>query len=497
MLHIGALRTVVFNDFFAKGQQGTLILRIEDTDRTRYNPGSESEFIESLEWAGIIFDEGPHVGGPHGPYRQSERKEAGIYAGFVDQLLESGAAYKAFETSEELDQMREFQRINKMPTGYFGGDWRDATPESVARAESEGKPSVIRLKIPHGEKIKGEDAIRGLLEWDGETVDDPVLIKADGMPTYHFAAMVDDQLMEITHVFRGEEWISSYPKHIVLHQALGWTPPVFVHCPVIVGADGKKLSKRHGATRVLDYASQGYLPQPLRNFICLIGWNPGDDREVMSDEELGSAFNLQGIQASPGRFDLEKLKWMNGMAIRAMSEDELFAALAGFLDSDLTWNYWETMEWEEGMPKAEVFLPGLRLLRDAISSDPGYVAQVLPLEKERVSTLADFGPACEFFFVKEVEFDQKSVEKAFRADHVRNLFEFLMGLDSSAFTASDWDREVHGWASANGIEKLGPVVMPIRVAMTGKLAGPGLFDLMAVLGSDRVRARIERAIAML
>ncbi|MBA4292869.1 glutamate--tRNA ligase [bacterium] len=498
LLHIGALRTVVFNDFFAKGKGGSLLLRIEDTDRTRYNPESEQEFVDTLKWAGIEFDEGPHLGGKDAPYRQSERKEAGIYAEKIAELMAKGAVYKAFDTSEELDEMREFQRINKMPTGYFGGDWRDASPEKVAAAEAAGRPYVIRLKIPRDVKITGEDAIRGKLEWDSNTIDDPVLLKADGMPTYHFAAMVDDHLMEITHVFRGEEWISSYPKHIVLFQAFGWEMPVFVHCPVIVGTDGKKLSKRHGATRVLDYASQGYLPQPLRNFIALIGWNPGDEREAMSDGGLAQAFEIKGIQPSPGRFDLDKLKWMNGLAIRAMSVEKLFDTLQEYLASEITWGYWNTLEKDDELKIDPAhFIPGMTLLKQALERDPEYVRSVLPLEQERVSTLADFGPACEFFFVHEVEFDQKSVDKAFGADHVRGLFEFLLAVESDGFMSADWDKSVHDWAAEQGIEKMGPVVMPIRVAMTGKLAGPGLFDLMAVLGSDRVKARVSRAMEKL
>jgi glutamyl-tRNA synthetase len=310
--------------------------------------------------------------------------------------------------------------------------------------------------------------------------------------------MVDDHLMEITHVFRGEEWISSYPKHIVLFQAFGWEMPVFVHCPVIVGTDGKKLSKRHGATRVLDYASQGYLPQPLRNFIALIGWNPGDEREAMSDGDLAQAFEIKGIQPSPGRFDLDKLKWMNGLAIRAMSVEKLFDTLQEYLASEITWGYWNTLEKDDELKIDPAhFIPGMTLLKQALERDPEYVRSVLPLEQERVSTLADFGPACEFFFVHEVEFDQKSVDKAFGADHVRGLFEFLLAVESDGFMSADWDKSVHDWAAEQGIEKMGPVVMPIRVAMTGKLAGPGLFDLMAVLGSDRVKARVSRAMEKL
>ena len=205
MLHVGALRDALFKFLFAHHNHGTNIFRIEDTDRTRYTEGSESEFVQTLKWVGITFEEGPHLGGPHAPYRQSERKEAGIYAHWITVLMEKGGAYKAFETSAELDEMREIQTINKQPTGYFGGKWRDATPEQVAAEEATGTPFVIRQRIPRGQKISIDDTIRGRIEWDTDTLDDPVLIKADGMPTYHFAAMVDDHLMEITHIMRGEE----------------------------------------------------------------------------------------------------------------------------------------------------------------------------------------------------------------------------------------------------------------------------------------------------
>lgn len=485
----------MFDDLLARGQGGTLILRIEDTDRSRYNPESEQEFIDSLAWVGIRFDEGPHVGGPHAPYRQSERKEAGIYQELIEKLLATGHAYRAFETPEELDQMREFQRINRMPTGYFGGEWRDASGLQVEEALAAGKSYVVRLKIPHGEKIKGHDAIRGDLFWDGETVDDPVLLKADGMPTYHFAAMVDDHLMEITHVLRGEEWIASFPKHIVLYQAFGWELPVFVHCPVIVGADGKKLSKRHGATRVLDYAAQGYLPQPLKNFVALIGWSPGDDREVMTDEELAGAFDINGIQPSPGRFDIEKLNWINGLAIRSMTAAELLEKLRDFLADSWTWQYWSEAGEDVGeADRRRDVKTALETLREAIERDADYVLRALPLEQERVSTLAELGPACEFFFVDEPALDQKAAAKAFAHAHARPLLEQFATLPAQDRSAAEWEAEVKSWAASHGIEKIGSVIQPIRVAMTGKMSGPGLFDLMSVLGPDRVTARFRRAL---
>ena len=499
LLHVGALRTAVYDFLFAKKNGGVNILRIEDTDRTRYNPESEQEFIDTLGWVGVTFDEGPHVGGPHAPYRQSERKEAGIYTPYVNQLLESGHAYKAFETTDELAEMRQFQEINKTATGYFGGAWRDADPAKVAAAEAEGKPFVIRLKIPRNETIVMQDMIRGRIEWDSNTVDDPVLIKADGMPTYHFAAMVDDHLMEITHVLRGEEWISSTPKHLCLFAAFGWEPPVFVQCPVIVGTDGKKLSKRHGATRVLDYAAQGSLKDPLKNFIALIGWSPGDDREIMAEAELIDAFNLGGIQPSPGRFDKDKLNWINGAAIRALSTAELVAEIKAFLQYPYTFEYWSTVEAEANEPDPKVVLADLRRLQAALVTDEHYATEAIRLEQERVQTLAGFGSACAFFFEEEPPFDQKAVDKWFAEAHVGTMLIEFIGHLSAMPTASVEGMEamVRGYAERAGFEKLGPVVHPTRVALTGKTVGPGLFELMAVLGPDRCIRRMNRAKAHL
>jgi glutamyl-tRNA synthetase len=476
---------------------GQNILRIEDTDRTRYNPESEAEFISTLKWIGIEFHEGPHVGGPKAPYRQSERKEAGIYEPYWRQLLAVGKAYRAFETPQELDEMRQFQQINKMPTGYFGGEWRDASPEKVAEAEAAGKPSVIRLKIPRGEKIVIDDVVRGRLEWDSDTVDDPVLIKADGMPTYHFAAMVDDHLMEITHVLRGEEWVSSAPKHKVLFDAFGWTPPVWVHCPVIVGNDGKKLSKRHGATRVLDYGAMGILREPLKNFVALIGWAPGNDQEVMTQEELIHAFSIDRLQASPGRFDLDKLRWMNGVAIRALSPEDLWDTVSAYLADPWTKKYWSTPDPEPipGAPDHAVVLAELETLQKAMTDQPDLARKALLLEQERVLTLAEFGAACSFFFGEEVKFEEKAVQKWFGEAHAGKMFsDFQAELSGrSEVSVEDCERMVKGWAELNGFEKLGPVVHPTRVALTGKTVGPGLFELMSALGPHEMSRRLSAA----
>ncbi len=501
MLHVGALRDALFKSLFARHNGGINILRIEDTDRNRYSPESEQEFIDTLSWVGIEFDEGPHIGGPNAPYRQSERKEAGIYAGWIEKLLELGYAYKAFDTAQELEQMREIQTAQKQSTGYFGGIWRDATPDQVEAAIADGKPYVIRQRIPRDTTISIEDAIRGHVEWDSNTIDDPVLIKADGMPTYHFASMVDDHLMEITHIIRGEEWLSSAPKHAALFDAFGWQRPIFVHCPVIVGTDGKKLSKRHGATRVLDYAAQGFLKGPLKNFIALIGWSPGDDREILSEQELVDAFDLKGLQPSPGKFDIEKLRWLNGNAIRALDPVDLLDVLIDYLRTPYTLEYFNQLEPEVGQPDPKRVEATLILLDRAIQDDRGYALEAIKLEQQRVHTLADFGIECEFFFVDALAMEEKAVDKWFSQPTTRALFEFLLDQCNSTFgpdsEPSVYEEALREFQTAQGLDKLGPVVHPTRVALTGKTTGPGLFELMSVLGPERIRTRVERAMELL
>lgn len=489
--HVGNIRDALFKHLFAKHHGGVNILRIEDTDRTRYVPGCEEEIVESLKWLNIEFQEGFGVGGPHGPYRQSERKEQGIYDDLVTKLIAAGHAYYAFETPEELTEMREFQQINKQPIGYFGGSWRDATLAQVQEAKSAGKPYVIRQRIPRDTTIVIEDAIRGRVEWDSNTVDDPVLIKADGMPTYHFAAMVDDHLMGITHIMRGEEWIASAPKHAMLFDQFGWPRPIFVHCPVIKGKDGSKLSKRHGDTRVLDFRSAGYLPEALANFVALIGWSPGDNREVMTMNELIEAFDLGGLQPSPGVFDMDKLRWMNGHAIRNMPLPALVKEVTAFARHGETIEYWSReANVESGVAR------GLEVLTDAVMNDPELVAHAIGLEQERVHTLAEFGPACEFFFVEEPAFDESAVAKWFGQPHVGELFQALIdrfeGMDTA--TQDECESAVREFAAKSGFEKLGPAVHPTRVALTGKTSGPGLWELMAALGPKRMVHRLRRAL---
>jgi glutamyl-tRNA synthetase len=496
-LHLGSLRDALFKYLHAHHEKGVNILRIEDTDRTRYSAEAELEFIETLKWIGVSFDEGPHIGGPNMPYRQSERKASGIYAPHIKHLLDTGAAYKAFETPAELTEMREFQQINHQPVGYFGGEWRDAPPAKVEEAERGGMPYVIRQRMPKDTTIVIEDVIRGRIEWDSNTVDDTVLIKGDGMPTYHFAAMVDDHLMGITHIGRGEEWISSAPKHAVLFDQFGWERPVFIHYPVILGTDKKKLSKRHGATRVLDYRAIGFLPDAILNFVALIGWSPGGDREVMKREELIEAFDLDGLQPSSGIFDLEKLRWMNGVYIREMPLDELVSHAKEHMNDPVALAYWAEPA-AQGDPSKPDVLPYYAMLRKALDADPDYAKKAIALEQERVQTLSELGPATGFFFEEEPPMDEKAVTKWFGQSHVGDLFDFLLSRLSASETASiEWcESLIREFAEKNNFEKIGPVVHPVRVALTGKTVGPGLFELMSVLGPARMTKRLVRARAM-
>lgn len=497
--HVGNIRDALFKHYFAKHHRGVNILRIEDTDRTRYVPGVEEEIVESLNWLGIEFQEGYGIGGDLGPYRQSERKERGIYAHWTRILLEKGAAYKAFDTPEELAEMREFQQINKQHVGYFGGVWRDATPAQVEAAERDGKPMVVRLRIPRDTTIVIQDAIRGRIEWDSNTVDDPVLIKGDGMPTYHFAAMVDDHLMGITHIMRGEEWISSAPKHAVLFDAFGWERPIFVHCPVINGKDGKKLSKRHGDTKCLDYRSAGYLARALKNFIVLIGWAPGGDRELMSDEEIIEAFDIPGLQPAPGVFDLDKLRWMNGTYIRQLSVPDLVSAVEAYVAHPATEAYWRREVADEvERKKNEATWEALALLQRGIVADRDYADRAIALDQERVVTLADFGEATAFFFQEEPPMDEKAVAKWYAVPHASGLFSELRGwlAGRKSVSIEECEAFLRAFGERLGLEKIGPVVHPTRVALTGKTVGPGLFELMSLLGPDRMSRRLERAMAM-
>lgn len=477
--HVGNIRTALFNYLLARKTGGKFVVRIEDTDRAREVDGALQDILDSLRWLGIDWDEGPEVGGPFEPYFQSRRTE--IYRDHVDRLLASGSAYKCFCTPEVLEEMREYQRINKLPTGY-DRRCRSLTAEQVSENESAAMPYVIRLAMPLEGTTVFEDAVRGKVEYENRLIDDQVLLKSDGWPTYHLANVVDDHLQEITHVIRGEEWIASTPKHVVLYEAFGWTPPVFAHAPVIKGPDGSKLSKRHGDTRCLDYREKGFLGPAVANFIALIGWSPKDDREVLSLSEMADAFAIEGIQPSPGVFDIQKLHWMNGVHIRALSPEELFDAVR---------NYDESTDDDDYL--ASTARPALQSAFNELPKE--YVARALVLEQERVRLLSEFAEACEFFFSESFPFDEAAAEKWRERGHVPGMLAYLTTRLDGRVEMSEEDCEaLVGDAAENaGLEKRGDAIHPIRLALTGRTKGPGLFELMALLGPERMRSRFEAA----
>ena len=454
------------------------MVRIEDTDRAREVEGALEDILESLRWLGMDWDEGPEVGGPYAPYFQSQRLE--IYQEHAENLLTAGKAYKCFCSSETLEEMREYQRINKLPTGY-DRRCRSLTSEQVQANIAAGMPFVVRLAMPLEGTTVFEDAIRGKVEYENKLVDDQVLIKTDGWPTYHLANVVDDYVQKITHVIRGEEWIASTPKHIVLYEAFGWEKPVFVHAPVIKGPDGSKLSKRHGDTRCLDYREKGFLGSAVANFIALIGWSPKDDREVMTLREMVEAFSIEGLQPSPGVFDIQKLHWMNGAHIRMLQPEELYQTVRNF-DSKTT--------------DAEYLgLPCRDTLNRAFEEMPAsYVTAALVLEQERVKLLSEFADACEFFLTEAYSIEEGAIQKWREKGHVPRLIDALLTRLSGqeSLTPEQCEALVGEVSDQIALEKRAEAIHPLRLILTGRTKGPGLWDLMALLGPKRMADRLAR-----
>lgn len=466
--HIGSIRTALYDWLFARHTGGKFILRIEDTDRSRYVPGSMEEILESLRWLGTLWDEGPEVGGPCGPYLQSERLD--IYRDHARQLLDSGHAYYCFCTPERLEQMRLEQEARKQPTGY---DRRclSLSPQETARMLEEGVPAVIRFKVPQEGTTSFHDIVRGEISFENRLLDDFVIIKSDGYPTYQFANVVDDHLMGITHVIRGEEWISSTPKHILEYQAFGWEPPKFAHAPLILSPERTKLGKRHGAASALEYRDRGFLPEAVINFITLLGWSSGDENEILSVEELIEKFTLEGIVNHPVVFDIQKLEWMNGVYIRKADLDRLtklcipYLQRAGLLPATLT------------------------------PDDLAYTRKVIALEQERLKVLSEITELADFFFVDEPPYDQKGMDKWLRRENSEHL---LRAVIKRLQDVPDWTRESIETAVRQAGDELGlsggQVIHPVRMAVTGRMVGPGLFETMEVLGKERVLSRLIRTL---
>jgi len=464
--HVGNIRTALFNWLFARHHGGSFIVRIEDTDVARRVEGAMEAILDSLHWLGLNWDEGPEVGGEYGPYFQSQRLE--IYQKAAQKLLEQGHAYFCYCSPVRLEEMRREQVKRKQPPGY-DRRCRDLSPKERAEQEASSITPVVRFKTPLASKIKFDDLIRGEVAFDSDTIDDFVLLKSDGYPTYHLANVMDDHLMKISHVLRADEWLSSTPRHILLYDALGYEPPQFAHLPMILGSDRAKLSKRHGATSVLEFKKQGYLPQAMVNFLALLGWSLDDKTEIMSREELIDNFSIDRIGKTGAIFSLEKLGWMNGVYLRQMGIEELVEQLMPFL--------------ERGLPRS---------VKRPISRD--YVCQIAPLLQERMRTLMDAVELGEFFFIDELDYDAGLLlERGMTSEKAIEALEAAKKrLEDVSFDASSVEGILRLLAAELGL-KTGEFFGLLRVAVTGRTAAPPLFQTMAVLGRERCLKRMEAA----
>lgn len=465
-LHVGGLRTALYNYLFAKQNNGDFILRIEDTDRERFVEGAIERLLDTLEQFGIVPDESIKIGGDFGPYIQSERLD--IYKKYTQQLIDSGHAYYAFDTPEELEQMREQQRAEKIPPKYDRRALK-LTPAEVKSKLDAGEKYVIRLKIPEGETMF-TDIIRGNITINNSTIDDQIIMKSDGYPTYHLAVVIDDHLMNITHVIRGEEWIPSTPKHVILYNLLGWELPQFAHLPLLTNEQKAKLSKRHGDVAVEDFLTKGYLKEALLNFIALLGWNPGETQEIFSLDELVKEFKLEKVQKGSAVFNREKLDWMNAQHIKSLSTKVL----------------------------AEKVLPFLRQ-QDYFSEKLFPITSVVGLFQERLNTLAEITDKAKFLYkLPDYEpeiliFKKSNKETAMQALEYSNIIiQNLKNINNADETRDVFDkkREELGLTRAE-------MFWPLRVAVSGLEKSPDVFDIMSILDKKETQFRINTAIEKL
>jgi glutamyl-tRNA synthetase len=460
--HVGTAYVALFNTAVAKKHGGKFVLRIEDTDQERSKPEWEREIMNGLRWLGLTWDEGPDVGGPYGPYRQSER--TAIYQAHANILLERGTAYRCFCTRERLDALREAQKAAKASVEGYDRFCRDLEPAEVERRLAAGEPHVVRLKMPVAGQTIVPDRLRGDVAFENTQIDDQVLLKSDGFPTYHLANVVDDHLMEITHVIRAEEWINSTPKHLVLYQAFGWEPPEFYHLPLLRNDDKSKISKRKNPVSILDYKQRGFLPRAVLNYLAMMGWTMPDGRELFSVEDFIANFDWSRMSLGGPIFDLGKLAWLNGKYYREVLTDDELAAL----------------------------------VREQLFREE-HVRRIVPLIRERIDTLDQFVPATEYFFAGELPAvkaeDLKPKKRTYKEVHA--TLEQLSGeIDRQIdFSAPALEALCRGFAERTGWGTK-DLFMPIRVALTGRNATPPLFDVMSVLGRALVRRRIRAALEL-
>lgn len=473
--HVGNIRTAIFNWLFARHHGGTFIVRIEDTDRARVVEGAVEDILEALRWLGMDWDEGPEVGGDHGPYFQSERhRSLDLYRREAHRLVEADRAYLCFCSPERLARLREEQQRRKEAPGY-DRLCRGLTPEERRRRQEEGLPYVIRFKMPLEGQTTVRDLIRGEVTFENRLLDDFVIIKSDGFPTYHLAAVVDDHYMGVTHVLRAEEWLPSLPRHLRLYEALGWEPPLFAHLPIILAPDRSKLSKRHGATSVLEYRRMGFLPDAMLNFLTLLGWSLDDRTELFSRQELVRYFTLERVSRSAAVFNMDKLVWMNGHYIRQMTHQELADALLDY------WRRYPPPELEDKAPDKEVTL------------------KIAPLVQERIKTLADAAPLVAFLFKEQVHYRaEELVQRGMDAPRTAKALEAaLSALEGmNPFEASVIEPALRDLVARLGL-KAGQLFGAIRVATTGQRVSPPLFQSLEVLGKERTLERMRQALRLL
>jgi glutamyl-tRNA synthetase len=488
--HVGTAYMALFNHLMARSTGGRFILRIEDTDQTRYDANSERRILEELHWLGLSWDEGPDVGGPVGPYRQSERTET--YREHVQLLLDSGAAYPCFCTEERLQEMRLAQRARKEPPGYDGA-CRDLTADQVRRNRQAGLPHVVRLRVPKDRTVSFHDELRGDVTIEGRTIDDQVLMKSDGFPTYHLANVVDDHLMGVNEVIRAEEWIVSTPKHVLLYAAFGWTPPRWRHMPLLRNSDRSKISKRKNHTSLTWYRRAGYLPEAMVNFLGLMGYSHPEGAEIVSLERMLAEFDPSRITTSGPVFDLEKLSWLNGEYVRALAPDELGRRILRH----------HAMREEEQVEAADAEAAFRSWVRSeggwAASRVGDFVQSTIPLVQERIKTLGEFTTLTRCFFgevgdVDTAELVPKKREAAEVNDALGVAHERLAGVD--AWEPPVIEESLRGLADATGW-KVRDLFIPIRVAVTGSTISPPLFETMHLIGRERCLARIDRARSLL
>ena len=509
-LHIGGVRTALFNYLFAKKHGGDFVLRIEDTDQNRYVEGAEDYIINALNWCGIPFDEGPNKNEKFGPYRQSERKH--LYKQYANQLIETGKAYYAFDTSEALDTHRKNHEAEKKTFIY---NWHNrekgrlvnslvlTEAETKAKIEA-GDAYVIRFKTPQDETLRLKDSIRGDLKIDTNVLDDKILFKSDGMPTYHLANIVDDHLMEITHVIRGEEWLPSLALHQLLYDALGWEAPEFAHLPLILKPTGKgKLSKRDGdkmgfpvfpleytapdGTVSKGYKEDGYFAEAVINFLAFLGWNPGTEQEIFSLEQLVLDFDLNKVNKSGARFDPDKTKWFNHHYMQQQLDFDLAEQFKAIVNQNLDVIASETKQsiYNEEIASSQV-------PRNDV--DVNYIALVIGLIKERATFVSDFWDLSHFFFTAPTAYDEKASKKALKEDTKEVMTKTIELINATEdFTVENLQTNIKGWITNNEIG-FGKVMMPLRLALVGALQGPDVFDIMFMIGKTETIKRIENLI---